>query len=312
MANLKQVVDILETLYPLRYAEEWDHPGLIVGDLEDSVQSIVFAADPTMDVVQRAVGGGADLLVTHHPLFFRSVHEVSGMGFRGRIVRMLNEVHCGLWVGHTNADAAWRGVGMAAADGFGLVDQTPLQPIADPSYAHPVGLGRVGRLPEPMTLRSFAHVVAEALPATNLGVQVAGDLDAMVETVAVMPGSGDSMFPEINALGVDVYVTSDLRHHPATDELQQAAYEAFLRAKGIMVGHGDAHMRPALINTPHSAIESMWFAYAMHDVPDAVQMATGDRPEVHWDKTNTDPWDMVVGSNATAGRTEGRGIERPA
>ena len=108
MATLKQVVDVLETLYPLRYAEQWDEPGLIVGDLRQPVRGIAFAADPSMAVVDQAIAGGIDLLVCHHPLFFRSVHAVSGLGFRGEIVRKLNLAGCALWVGHTNADAAYR------------------------------------------------------------------------------------------------------------------------------------------------------------------------------------------------------------
>ena len=106
VATLKQVVDVLETLYPLRYAEQWDEPGLVVGDLRHDVRSIAFAADPSMAVVDQAIADGADLLICHHPLFFRSVHEVSGLGFRGEIGRKLNLAGCALWVGHTNADAA--------------------------------------------------------------------------------------------------------------------------------------------------------------------------------------------------------------
>lgn len=74
MPNLKQVIDVLETLYPLRYAEEWDEPGIIVGDLSHDVHRIVFAADPTSAIIDKAIATGADLLITHHPLFFRSVH----------------------------------------------------------------------------------------------------------------------------------------------------------------------------------------------------------------------------------------------
>lgn len=141
MPNLKQVIDVLETLYPLRYAEEWDEPGLIVGDLSHDVHRIVFAADPTSAIIDKAIATGADLLITHHPLFFRSVHETSGLGFRGDIVRRLYQHGCGLWVGHTNADAAYRGVGQAAADYFGLIDQKPLVPIDDANASHPVGWG---------------------------------------------------------------------------------------------------------------------------------------------------------------------------
>ena len=294
MPMLKQVVDVLETLYPLRYAESWDHPGLIVGDLSAPVRRIEFAADPTMEVVRQAIERGTDLLVCHHPLLFRSVHEVSGLGVHGDIVRRLSQAGCALWVGHTNADAAYRGTGMAAADLFGLVDQRPLVPIDDPTAVHPVGLGRVGSLPEPMTLEAFARRVADVLPHTELGVQVCGPLDATVRTVAVLPGSGDSLFDEVRAAGVDVYVTSDLRHHPATDAIEQARYEAAMRGRGIDLGSGDAAIRPLLINTPHSAIESLWFHYALEDVPQAVERATGERPQVYWNRMNTDPWTLSI------------------
>ena len=74
-----------------------------------------------MAVIDQAIAGGIDLLICHRPLFFRSVHAVSGLGFRGEIVRKLNLAGCALWVGHTNADASYRGVSMAAADAFGLI-----------------------------------------------------------------------------------------------------------------------------------------------------------------------------------------------
>ncbi|MBW3080663.1 Nif3-like dinuclear metal center hexameric protein [Bifidobacterium saguinibicoloris] len=300
MPNLNQVVDVLQTLYPLRYAEEWDEPGLIVGDLTRPVTRIAFAADPTMDVVDEAIRWGAELLVTHHPLFFRSVHQVSGLGPRGDIVNRLNRAGCALWVGHTNADAAVRGVAEAAADGFGLTDTRPLVPIADDTAPHAVGLGRVGRLAEPVTFAAFVRRVYDALPiATALGVQACGDPDAQVRTVAVLPGSGDSMFDDVRASGADVYVTSDLRHHPVTDAIEQARYEARMRGEGVALGHGDAAVRPMFVNTPHSAIESMWFRYAVDDVADAVEQATGVRPDVNWIRRNTDPWTFAIHDDAT-------------
>ncbi|WEV76002.1 Nif3-like dinuclear metal center hexameric protein [Bifidobacterium sp. ESL0800] len=291
--RLAEVVKVLETLYPLKYAEDWDHPGLIVGDLNDTVGTIVFAADPTMAVVDKALAMGADLLICHHPLFFRAVHEVSGLGVHGAIAGKLYRAHCGLWVGHTNADVAYRGVAQAAADAFGLQDQVPLVPAGE-EHGHAVGLGRVGTLAQPMTLRTFAQRVADEVPKTNYGIQVAGDLDAEVRKIAVLPGSGDSDFDEVRASGADVYVTSDLRHHPATDALQQAWYEASLRRQNGETG-ARATMRPALINTPHSAIESMWFRYALDDIADGVEQATGFRPEAQRVGIVTDPWQLVLG-----------------
>lgn len=312
MMRLKQVVDVLETLYPLRYAENWDEPGLIVGDLRQPVTRIAFAADPTSAIIDQAIAWGADLLITHHPLFFRSVHQVSGLGFRGDLVAKLNRAGCALWVGHTNADVAWRGVGQAAADYFGLIDQKPLAPIDDPTAPHPVGLGRVGRLSEPMTLGAFARrvhaEVNEHGMATALGIQMCGDPDILVSTVAILPGSGDSLFDEVRATGADVYVTSDLRHHPVTDAIEQARYEAAMRAEGIELGHGEPgqgepHVRPCFINTPHAAIESMWFNYATEDVPAALAATTGEQVETNWIRTTTDPWTWLINGAGIASAT---------
>lgn len=298
---LNDVVKVLERLYPLSYAEDWDHPGLIVGDPGWTVNRIYCAVDPTWEIVEEAIEAGAQLLVCHHPLFFRSVHEVSGWGVRGAIINRLVQAKCGLWVGHTNADAAVRGVAQATADAMELVDQRPLRTIqkdtndwyASNSQDVQVGLGRVGKLETPTKLYDFAQRVASLLPVTQLGVQVAGNPNALVQTVAVLPGSGDSMFNAVRDSGVDVYVTSDLRHHPVSDAIQQAQYEAHF------LPQSDRHpqARPMLINTPHSAIESLWFNYAQNDIPEAVRKATGYALEVEVTTRSTDPWDFVIRSD---------------
>ena len=143
MATLGEIVNVLEDLYPLSLSESWDNPGLIVGNPSHKVNKIVCLSDPTLEAVEESCKMGADLIVSHHPLFFKSVHEVSGFSVRGKIVQTLIENRCGLWVGHTNADAAFRGVADAAANAFGLKDLHPLVPASNnPS----IGLGRVGVL----------------------------------------------------------------------------------------------------------------------------------------------------------------------
>lgn len=102
------------------------------------------------------------------------------------------------------------------------------------------GIGRVGHLDEPMTLRSFTQRVSERLPQTVWGVRAAGNPDQPITTVALCSGAGDSLLDAAAASGADVYLTSDLRHHPADEHL---------RAGG-----------PALIDTAHWASESVWCA----------------------------------------------------
>ncbi|MEL7974648.1 Nif3-like dinuclear metal center hexameric protein [Isoptericola sp. F-RaC21] len=254
---LADVVAALEDLYPPSTAEGWDAVGLVVGDPAAPVRRILFAVDPVAEVVDEAISWGADLLVTHHPLFLRPVHSVAATTFKGDVVHRLLRAGCGLYVAHTNADAAPRGVADALADLVGITDRSPLV-VGDDGDGVERGIGRVGRLAEPTTLGGFAERVAAALPATAQGVRVAGDLDAPVATAVVVGGSGDSLFDAVRAAAVDVYVTADLRHHPASELRERAEFEA--RPAG-----GNA-ATPFLVDVAHFASEWPWLAYAAEDV----------------------------------------------
>ncbi|MBH0779970.1 Nif3-like dinuclear metal center hexameric protein [Nocardia bovistercoris] len=130
-----------------------------------------------------------------------------------------------------------------------------------------VGIGRVGTLPAPETLLAFTARVRAALPATVWGVRAAGDPDRVIESVAVCGGAGDSYLGAVSRLGVDAYLTSDLRHHPADEHL---------RAGG-----------PALVDAAHWATEFPWCAQAAAFVDSAL-------PELRTrvSSLRTDPWTM--------------------
>lgn len=99
-------------------------------------------------------------------------------------------------------------------------DITELATSDSPSSASSaVGIGRVGRMCESMTLGDFAEVVARELPTTHHGVRIAGDSAQRVQTVALCGGSGDSLLSAATSAGADVYVTSDLKHHRVSEHL---------------------------------------------------------------------------------------------
>src|SRR5690349_2352083 len=68
MVRLADVVAVLEAAYPPALAQDWDAVGLVCGDPDDKVGSVVVAVDPVADTVDEALTGGAQLLLTHHPL----------------------------------------------------------------------------------------------------------------------------------------------------------------------------------------------------------------------------------------------------
>lgn len=291
---LSDVVAHLERRYPPATAESWDAVGLVAGDPTQPVLRVLFAVDPVAAVVDEAIAWGADLVVVHHPLLLRGVHSIAATEPKGALLHRLVRAGCALYAAHTNADSATRGVADALADVLGVSGTRPLVPasaVSEPGVdgvgigAHATGLGRVGRLAEPTTLRAFAEHVAQVLPATPQGVRVAGDLDAVVETVAVLGGSGDSEIASARAAGVDVYVTSDLKHHPVSD------------ARELDVLQGDG--RPFLIDTAHFASEWPWLRYAAEDLVADVA-ADGAALEVRVSTVRTDPWTARFASHGGA------------
>jgi dinuclear metal center YbgI/SA1388 family protein len=145
-------------------------------------------------------------------------------------------------------------------------------------WSSPRGIGRVGRLAAPTTLREFALLVAEALPATAQGVRIAGEPTAEVSRVAVCGGSGDDLFPAVRACGADVFVTADLRHHPVSEAREEAAGGP-----------------PYLVDVAHWASEWPWLAGVGNRLQGAMEKA-GMPIEVHVSNRSTDPWTFRVPS----------------
>ena len=273
MATVREIVDVLDRRFPPALAEEWDRVGLSVGEPDAAVSRVLFAVDPVLVVADQAIAAGAQMIVCHHPLLLRGVTTVSADTGKGAMVHRLISAGVALYSAHTNADAAQDGVADALATAIGVGQTVPLVPDgAEPG----LGIGRVGALAAPVTLGEFARRVAAALPPTVQGVRVAGDLGAIVSRVAVLAGSGDSLFDAVRAADADVYVTADLRHHPASEAREEA------------LAHDG---RPALVDVSHYASEWLWLDAA------AAHVAKAAGVETIVSTLRTDPWNARFGGD---------------
>jgi len=270
--TLRDVVDVLDRLYPPQTAQSWDQVGLVTGDPEQPVERILLALDPTLAVIEEARDPHADLLVTHHPLLLRGVHSVATTTAKGASITGLVVGDIALYVAHTNADVAAEGVCEALAAAAGLTDTAPLVVVEDQP------LGRVGRLAAPTTLGAFATALHAALPAAASGLRVSGPADATVETVAVLGGAGDDQFAAVRASGADVYVTADLRHHPALEAREESRGAA-----------------PYLVDAGHWSSEAVW----LQTLREALTAAL--RVDIDISTVRTDPWTFTVGAENLGG-----------
>jgi dinuclear metal center YbgI/SA1388 family protein len=232
-----------ESLWPSAKKEDWDVVGLVVGSKNQQVNKVLLTVDVTTEVVDLAIANGADLIFAHHPLLLKGVTNLADESSKGNLVAKLIKAGIALYSAHTNADVVSTGTSAVLAQQLGLASTRPLAPLADGNQ----GIGIIGKLDQKLSLGDLAAKLNSFLPQTATGVRVAGDFERQVSTVALCAGAGDSYLNLALDAGADVYITSDLRHHPAQEILELA------KARDVDF---------SLVDISHWAAEFLWLATA--------------------------------------------------
>ena len=203
---LKDICRAIDALCPFDTQEEWDNSGLQIGDPEAEVKKALVAFDFTEAILKEAVEKGVQLVVTHHPFFFKGIRRIDLSEAKGRMIQGLMEHHIALISCHTNLDKAAYGVSAVLGEKLGLKNCRPF--IAETEN---LGFGVIGTLENETTLVSFADTVKDALRIPM--VRTVGLSEQKVSRVAVMGGAGSDFMAEAKAFGADLYVTADLKYH---------------------------------------------------------------------------------------------------
>jgi dinuclear metal center YbgI/SA1388 family protein len=268
--ELGQLIQAFEKLWPLAGAEAWDTPGLVSGNNDQRISRVLLTVDVTGEIINEAADGEFNLVLAHHPYLLRGISSVSEDLAKGATLSKAIRNEVAIYAAHTNADVVESGVSQVMAEAFGILKATPLAAADQPNTGH----GRIGSLAAPVKLGEFARLIAKVLPSTAAGVRVSGDFDQLVQRVAVCGGAGDSFIGAAVEAGADVFVTSDLRHHPVQDAREQANLNG-----GV----------PALVDVAHWASEWLWLEVAAQQL--AMQFPNVQFVVSH---IRTDPWDFVV------------------
>ena len=208
MPTVRDLEGALYQLAPKHLAVEWDNVGHLLGDPDQWVQRCLVALDATPDTAEEAIAGGCQLLVTHHPIMncrWQQVQSIRDDSPQGALLARLLRADVSVISMHTNLDIAEGGVNDVLAETLRIVDPGPFTQE---------GVGRYGRLAEPMELRSFVRFVSRALHCN--GVRYA-DAGKPVHQVAVGGGACGEFEDAAIAAGCDTFVTSDLSYHQFLD-----------------------------------------------------------------------------------------------
>ncbi len=215
MVLLEEILSFLRTGFPEELKEEWDNVGLMTGDESQNINKVLVSLDVTLDTVREAVSFGAELIISHHPLIFSPVKNITEDNSTGSLLRQLIKNDISVYSMHTNFDKAKGGMNDLLAKKLGLLNIREYfeDELITPNGKKLDNIGRVGTLPSPMTLDDFADFVKASLGSSC--IKVFGDGDEMIKDVALCTGSGGSLLYSAYNSGADVYLSGDLGHHHA-------------------------------------------------------------------------------------------------
>lgn len=198
MATVKDIYDFIDSIAPFDTAEEWDNSGFLVGDEAKIVNKIIFALDVTDDIINQAVAGNADLIITHHPIIFKPVSNVLSDSLVYKLIKNDLSIICA----HTNYDKAVDGVNDILCKTVGLTDVSKIDGTClNTGYT------------DFANINDFADMIKSQLK----GLVRFNSYKGEIKKVAVCSGAGSDYLETAKKLGCDILLTGDGSHHSFLD-----------------------------------------------------------------------------------------------
>ena len=204
--TVKELYEYLDAKIPRSLSCEWDNDGLMCCPKpQREVKKILVSLDVSEEIVDQAIKGEYDVILSHHPLVFRPIKSLTCDGGVARKLIKLVENGIAVMSFHTRFDALEGGVNDVLASLLGLEN---VMAFGDREEI----MGRIGEVKE-TSLEDFADKVKTVLGSPV--VLYNGDIS--VRKVAVLGGNGDDFVGAAIAAGADTYVSGRIGYHMMAD-----------------------------------------------------------------------------------------------
>ena len=206
--KISQIIHHLETIAPGRYQEEYDNSGLIAGDISAECSGVLISLDCTEEIVKEASEKKCNLIVSHHPLIFRPIHQIAPVNETGRTLIVAIKSDIAIYAIHTNLDNIISGVNATIADRLGLINREILLPKAEQAS---IGSGLIGDLRKAVPER---QLLADLKGSFNIPVIRHSSLTGKpVSRVAVCGGAGSFLISSALQRDAGFFISADIKYH---------------------------------------------------------------------------------------------------
>ena len=212
MLKVRDICRAIEDFAPLALQESYDNAGLQVGNADSVVSAVLLCLDVTEETIREAKDRNCNLIVSHHPLIFRGLKNLTGADQTQRIVIEALREGIAIYSAHTNLDSTIEGVSYEMAHQLNLKH---LEVLVPSEHDKGIGLGIVGYYDVPVPQLEFLRKVKETFAVKAL--RYSGQTQRLVvKKVALCGGSGASFLPEALKCNADAYLSGDFKYHDYT------------------------------------------------------------------------------------------------
>lgn len=125
---IQDVINYLEELAPLAYAEDFDNVGLLVGNKSNALTGVLVTLDTLESVVDEAIEKKCNLIVSFHPIIFKGLKKLNGSNYVERAVLKAIKHDIAIYAIHTALDNCLQGVNDIICNTLGIGNKKILLP----------------------------------------------------------------------------------------------------------------------------------------------------------------------------------------
>ncbi|MEJ5363382.1 MAG: Nif3-like dinuclear metal center hexameric protein [Spirochaetota bacterium] len=208
MYSIKDLFDYLEKVFPLEYQEEYDNSGRQILFDNKSVKGILVAMDVSPVVIDEACENNCNCIITHHPIFFKPIKNISLSNSAGKMVIACIQHEISVYAVHTNADAVcWDLLAKS-------LELNNIELLFRDKRFNEIGYGATGNYENDMTLSDVLKKISQCLHSNSIIYY--GDSGKRIKKVACLQGAGSRKISAVISHGsVDCIITGDVGYHDA-------------------------------------------------------------------------------------------------
>ncbi len=204
---LKNLEKKLDGLLMPQTSYEWDNSGLLIGEMQKDINSVMITLEIDEKVMIEAIDKKIDMIISHHPLIFKPKKNLKDSDKNSLIIMQLIKNNIAVYVAHTNYDIIKGGLNDYLAKLIGLSDIMTLYSDEEPQ------IGRCGILKNKMTAEEFSEHLIKTTDVKNF--RMVKSSDKPLEKIGLVTGAGiDYIINAINS-GCDTFITGDVKYHEA-------------------------------------------------------------------------------------------------